>query len=148
MTRLARSAWRLLVGSGFLVSLSRCASDTPPPAAKTACLIDSQCNNPLVCRFESCHSACNETRDCPNKTDRCIKAGRVGVCQTVEERHEGCTYSSECPEGLKCAVDQVCRVPCLAMDDCLPKQVCTSHVCSDPDELDQRTHDLPHTNPA
>src|SRR5215831_7511988 len=121
MSLIARRAGRLLIGSGLAFSLARCGSDSPPPVTKASCSIDSNCTDPLVCRFESCHSACEQNRDCPNKTDHCIKAGNTGVCQTVDERHEGCTYSSECPPGLKCAVDQVCRVPCLAAGDCLPQ---------------------------
>lgn len=127
-----------------VLALSRCSSDRPLRSGLSAgCLVNSDCNDPLLCSFGLCHKACKESRDCPSQ-QHCLNLPTGPVCQLDKDKVE-CVYSSECKEPLKCAVDSRCRVPCVAKDDCLPTQVCTQHVCADKDELDD-TQKLPVTN--
>ena len=90
-----------LVFGMALVLAAACTSDDPP-LAKLAegCLINSDCNAPLVCAFQRCHNACESTRDCPPGL-RCVASdGPLHVCQLEEERI--CLYNSDCPEGQVC----------------------------------------------
>ena len=132
-------SWFALLGEG-------CSSDSPPPAGARAqgCVLNSDCNDPLSCTFGRCHAACNETKDC-QRGERCVKLPTGNVCQFTDEMQ--CTYTSDCREPLKCAVDSMCRVACETERDCLATQKCVSHVCADGDQIDVRTGDLPHTNP-
>jgi DNA-binding beta-propeller fold protein YncE len=97
----------------------------------------------LVCTFGKCHAACHQTLDCP-QGDRCIKLASGNVCQQPDEVQ--CTFTSMCPDPLKCAVDSKCRVACIDARDCLEQQKCVSHVCADSDEIDVTTGDIPHSN--
>jgi hypothetical protein len=142
-TSFFRLAW--LCSAARLFVLGACSSDQPPPkSVGEGCLLNSDCNNPLSCTFGKCHTACQQTLDCPSG-ERCVKIATGNVCQQKDEVE--CTYSSECPQPLKCAVDSKCRVACVRDPDCLSSQQCVSHVCADKDQIDPESHDLMHTNP-
>ena len=97
------------------------------------CLINSDCNSPLVCAFRKCHIACEATRDCPAGL-RCVASDRpFHVCQLESER--ACVYNTNCPEGQVCAADAQCRDQCQAEADCLAGQLCVSGACAEPSEL-------------
>ncbi len=98
------------------------------------CLINTDCESPLVCAFRRCHDACETSRDCP-AGQRCLASDRpFHVCQLADEKD--CSYNSECPTGLVCAVDGECRDQCGGDRDCLPGSVCVSAACAEPEELD------------
>jgi hypothetical protein len=141
---LARFCLFACLGATAAFTFGACSSDPPTLAAVSqGCSLNSDCTNPLSCTFGRCHSACNASVDCQHG-ERCIKV-TTGICQLDDETH--CTYSSDCPAPLKCAVDSQCRVACQTPADCFGYQKCISHVCADPDEVDISTMDLPHTNP-
>jgi len=97
------------------------------------CLVNSDCNAPLVCAFESCHAECESSRDCDDGA-RCVAAARpYKVCQLEEER--ACKRSSDCAEGLICGVDGECRDRCQVDTECVEGQLCVSGTCADENEL-------------
>src|SRR6185436_12494833 len=120
-----------------------CSSDEPAVPRASGCALKSDCTPPLDCIFQRCHGVCNATTDCL-KGERCIKLPTGNICQLPDEM--SCTYTSDCPVPLKCAVDSRCRVACQTPADCLPTQVCTTGVCADHDELLLSTGSLPVTN--
>jgi len=111
-----------------------CSSDTPPLAdLSQGCLVNTDCNSPLVCAFRRCHNQCMTTRDCPVGT-RCVASDRpFHVCQLAEEKE--CVYNSSCPKGQVCGVDHQCRDQCQGDSDCLAEQKCISGTCADFSEL-------------
>jgi len=115
---------------------SGCGDDTAESSLSLlaeGCLVNTDCNNPLVCAFERCHAQCQANRDCATG-QRCVQAERpFRVCQLDDER--ACSYNSECPEHQVCAIDGQCRDQCQADRDCVPEQVCVSGSCASPDEL-------------
>ena len=91
------------------------------------CLRASDCVAPLVCKDEYCTSACATSRDCG--------AGERLVPQD-DENHGlciwdvRCNYNSECATPRVCGFDGVCRLQCLAAQDCTPgAQMCVMGVC-------------------
>src|SRR5258705_11673579 len=112
--------WALAVGCLTIFGIA-CSSDKGAELAQ-GCLINSDCNDPLVCAFRKCHNACTDTRDCSIPL-RCVASDRpFHVCQLVEERL--CRYNSDCPEKQVCASDAQCRDECQGDADCLFGQLC------------------------
>src|SRR5262245_2970734 len=115
-----------------------CGSDSDQEAVRKArisdgCLINSDCNNPLVCAFRRCHNACESTRDCA-APQRCVASDKpFYVCQLADEVE--CSYNSQCPATQVCGVDGKCRDQCSADRDCLPTQLCRTATCAEPAEL-------------
>jgi len=120
----------------FLTALAfgACSSDDKVPAQLAeGCVINTDCNSPLVCAFRRCHNACTTTRDCP-AGQRCVASDRpFNVCQLDIERD--CQYNSQCAVGQVCGIDQHCRDACAADRDCIPGQLCVSGTCADLPEL-------------
>src|SRR3954471_13994425 len=133
----------LVVGTLALLAVN-CSSDETTVGLAEGCHINSDCNNPLSCTFGKCHKACESTRDCQSG-EHCLKLAEGNVCQQAAETN--CTFTSQCPVPLKCAVDSKCRVECQEARDCLAGQTCVSTVCADPEEIDPKTMDLPHSTP-
>ena len=111
-----------------------CGGGSKPPPGK-ACLMNSECENPLACTFGKCHAACGDARDC-GKGELCVKSTAGNVCQQVAEAT--CAYKSQCPKPLTCAIDRRCRTECLKTEDCPTRtQKCIAGgICAEPDELD------------
>jgi hypothetical protein len=110
-----------------------CSSDKQLAGLAAGCSINSDCASPLVCAFRRCHVACTSSRDC-GAGQRCVSSDRpTHVCQLDDERN--CTFTSDCPSGEYCGVDQQCRDECIADIDCLKDQVCISRTCADKTEL-------------
>ncbi|MEZ4225700.1 MAG: hypothetical protein R3B13_32410 [Polyangiaceae bacterium] len=117
-----------------------CGSDTGEDRAKLAkiaegCLIDSDCATPLVCAFKTCHSRCNDSRDCPDE-EVCVPADPrpYNVCLHSPNK---CVYNTDCPsEQLFCAADSRCRLQCKADRDCLPEQKCIQGACADDKDIE------------
>ena len=68
-----------------------------------ACILNSDCNQSLVCTWGKCHAACKTTADCPAGQSCITASDQSTVCQLPVELH--CTYNSDCQTPLTCAVD-------------------------------------------
>jgi len=112
-----------------------------PGGVGASCMLNTDCNDPLTCDFGKCHQACLRSRDCPSG-ELCVEVSGYGVCQLPTEA--SCAASgATCPGALVCAADQVCRVPCSGLSDCLTGQVCSSNACYDPSDLGDASSDSP-----
>lgn len=147
MTR--RVPWRVaFVAVGVWLGVA-CGSDSTEEKIALAkltegCLINTDCTDPLVCAFRSCHVQCETSRDCDDG-QRCMLSDRpFHVCQLPSEKD--CGYNSDCPEGQLCGVDGECRDQCAADRDCVAEQVCVTGTCAEPAELSDGG--LPHTGDA
>ena len=79
------------------------------------CALNSDCTSPLVCAMGTCTNACATDEDCaPGAT--CDSVDGVPSC--VDHGGKPCIYSSDCPMGNVCAVDQRCRQECTTDYDC------------------------------
>jgi cysteine-rich repeat protein len=108
------------------------------------CLLNTDCNSPLVCTIGTCHMGCRETRDCP-AGQSCTMAGGIGVCQLPAESE--CSAVVACGPLWICANDLRCRANCSAAADCAGGQVCVQGFCADTKELDVTTGQLPQKQP-
>lgn len=113
------------------LGVAGCGSRNDTPTPGSACLLNSDCHNPLACSFGRCHTACREARDCP-AGQRCVRAREGNVCQLPEEK--SCAASA-CPTSLVCAADLQCRNRCTEDADCPTAQRCVGNVCAEPVEL-------------
>ena len=118
----------LMMVSSWLVVGCSSAKRIEPGAA---CLLNTDCNNPLVCSMDKCHDACHGTADCP-PGESCVKTAQGTVCQLPGEA--SCSQNT-CGGILVCASDLRCRAGCLSPTDCAEKQLCVSGVCADTAEL-------------
>jgi hypothetical protein len=107
------------------------------------CILNSDCQQPLVCTMGKCHDACHTTVDCP-AGQSCVKANSAMVCQLPAEAD--CSATS-CGGALVCASDLRCRAGCLSALDCTSGQVCVSGVCADLADLDVNGQ-LPQKGPG
>ncbi len=123
----------LLAGVAFATGVGACGDDAVDAPLASACVINSDCNVPLVCSFGKCHNECETSRDCP-PNNRCVAGDKpYRVCQLPEE--VDCRVNSDCAGGKICASDKKCRDGCNANRDCIGDQVCVSNVCAEPAEL-------------
>jgi hypothetical protein len=122
-----------LIAVLVVIAFGACSSDDALAQLAEGCVINTDCNSPLVCAFRRCHNACVTTRDCP-AGQRCVASDRpFNVCQLEIERD--CQYNSQCAVGQVCGVDLRCRDACAADRDCIPGQLCISGTCADLPEL-------------
>src|SRR5690242_10156180 len=100
------------VTGACVVAFASCGGSEGTTRARLAegCAINSDCNAPLVCAFQRCHTECASSRDCP-EGQRCVASDRpFKVCQLAQEQR--CTTNAECPAGMICGVDGQCRDQC------------------------------------
>jgi len=98
-------------------------------------MLNSDCNQSLVCTMGKCHDACHQSSDCPVGQSCIATSDQSRVCQLSTEIR--CLYASDCAPPLKCAVDQRCRNQCQTSLDCLTGQTCTTTgTCAEPNQLD------------
>jgi hypothetical protein len=124
-----------LLAAAVPFALPACDGEEPVEVAALGdgCLINTDCESPLVCAFRRCHAGCEESRDCP-AGQRCVIADRpFHVCQLDDER--ACSYNSQCADEQVCAIDGQCRDQCQADRDCVPEQVCATGTCAATSEL-------------
>src|SRR5687767_388278 len=122
-----------LIALLVVIAFGACSSDDALGQLAEGCVINTDCNSPLVCAFRRCHNACVTTRDCP-AGQRCVASDRpFNVCQLDIERD--CQYKSQCAVGQACGVDLRCRDACAADRDCIPGQLCVSGTCAELPEL-------------
>lgn len=91
-----------------------------------SCTLNSDCTDPLSCKFGKCHRQCAETRDC-STGEVCIKVDGIGVCQSISELT--CTDTEGCPSPLVCGPSNTCGSVCREAADCLGGQSCLASVC-------------------
>jgi hypothetical protein len=149
-----RSLSVLVAATGALAAGVGCSDHKTTPPGK-ACIINSDCNNPLSCSFGKCHEACRANGDCPGG-GRCVWTGpasadggasadSVRVCLLEHE----CTQNSGCLDPLVCGRDLECRNECEADRDC-PNETdrCViggpngEKVCAEPDRVDPGNGEL------
>ncbi len=125
-----------------------CESETEGllKALGEGCLINSDCDDTLVCVFRRCHEECESSADCPlaatGERLRCVVGESPShVCQLDDERE--CDYSSQCPDTQLCGPDGQCRDICAGDRDCVDVQVCTQGVCAEPEEVSPDNPYLP-----
>ena len=100
-----------------------------------ACILNSDCNSPLVCSMGRCHDVCHTSADCPAGQSCIAASDQSRVCQLPIETQ--CAYTSDCQTPLICAVDQRCRNQCQTNVDCPSGQTCTTtKTCANPSEVD------------
>jgi len=95
------------------------------------CIQNSDCNNPLACKFQACHQQCVQSRDCPTG-QQCVAADDgSGVCQTQAEAACGANGNT-CGSPLVC-VSNICVNVCptgacpLATQTCIGGAVCVDN---------------------
>lgn len=94
--------------------------DKPKLMLGGGCTLNSDCAQPLLCKFSKCHRACADSaRDCmPGQ--RCVQVDGVGVCQQQSACGSGCAAP------LICSADMQCRNTCTAAQPCAGAQVCVT----------------------
>ena len=128
------ASWQRVLGLMMVsASLVVGCSSAKKIDAGGACVLNSDCNQGLVCTWGKCHVACHTSADCqPGQS--CITASAQS---TVCESPTACIYNSDCPTGLMCAIDQQCRQQCQKDVDCTSGQICTStQTCAEPNQVD------------
>jgi hypothetical protein len=128
---LRSSSRRVWVVVGALLVTAAC-NDQPKLEVGGTCLLNSDCNLPLVCTMNKCHEACRVTTDCP-PGQSCVKVAGAGVCQLPAET--SCSASVACGQLLICASDLRCRAVCNSVADCTSGQVCVQTFCAETREL-------------
>lgn len=114
----------------LLAGAASCSSKPAAVGLASGCVLNSDCNSPLICVFSLCHEACNASRDCPSG-QTCVSVGNNNVCELPGE--STCSASSSCPVGLVCEVNLQCRNACTAEQPCLvADQSCIGGACYDP----------------
>ena len=104
-----------------------------------ACVLNSDCNQGLVCTWGKCHDGCHTTADCPAGQSCITASDQSKVCQLPIETQ--CIYDSDCQPPLKCAADQRCRNQCQADVDCPSGQTCTTtKSCAEPNQVDSNNN--------
>jgi hypothetical protein len=135
-SRIAKHNWRIEMSVswfrplGFMAALvwfaAGCSSEKKIEAGG-ACIMNSDCTQPLVCTEGKCHDACHTSVDCP-AGQSCMNTDGVAICQLPDEA----VCSQSCGGTLVCASDQHCRTPCQSRTACTSEQVCVSGVCAAP----------------
>ncbi|HVY29236.1 MAG TPA: hypothetical protein VHB79_21905 [Polyangiaceae bacterium] len=130
-----------LASASALSAVAACSNHESDPMLFDdfpGCLVNSDCQAPLVCAFQRCHVECVTTRDCDG-TLRCVGAHEASrVCQLDVEA--SCERSLDCEDGFVCGSDGKCRDYCATDSECVDGQVCTTGVCAEPSELDASGH--------
>jgi hypothetical protein len=123
-----------ILGLCWLASLGCSSSSDKLPIGGPGCNLNSDCSDPLVCKFTRCHRACMKSRDC-DLGQQCVKVDGGGVCQLAVEGPCGPTQACAIP--LACGSDGKCRTSCSTKEDCADEQTCVSgtggspNVCAD-----------------
>ena len=98
-----------------------------------SCVLNSDCNQGLVCTWGKCHAACHTTADCAPGQSCITTSDQSTVCQGPTP----CVYNSDCQSPLACGADQRCRNQCQKDVDCTPGQSCTTTgTCAEPNQVD------------
>ncbi len=113
-------ARRVAPAIAAIALLAACAR-TPAFHPGNACVRNTDCAAPLVCRLGYCRVACRTDRDCDPGLQCVLDDHMLGSCQLQTETN--CTLSSDCRDPLVCRFGQ-CTNECMDDRDCLPGNVC------------------------
>lgn len=105
-----------------------------PKSLGEECSLDSDCDQPLVCRIDRCRKECAVSRDCIGPADCLVDVNGLGACQLFDEIE--CMRDSDCPGELVCGAGR-CTSGCRESRDCrggaecegLEGGPCTGEVC-------------------
>ncbi len=97
-----------------------------------SCVLNSDCNQGLVCSWGKCHEPCHKSVDCP-AGQSCVQTNSGPVCQLPAEAD---CRKAACSGALVCASDLQCRSGCVTAADCTNGQLCVGNVCADPGDLE------------
>ena len=116
------------------IAAASCSDSSEKLELGGGCTLDSDCTNPLSCKFATCHQQCAESRDCPTG-QHCVTVGSVGVCQTPAEATCGAAHACSAP--LVCRSDDgTCRNACTSSGACAGTgQTCVGGYCLDTTEV-------------
>ena len=120
---------------GCALALVACANERTPLQIGAVCRLNSDCGQPLQCKFGGCRRTCVQSRDC-DPDDRCVQVDGVGVCRTKSEL--ACVGGCRAP--LVCGPDRQCRNVCNDPTQCGAGQICVPGaspapgVCADADD--------------
>jgi hypothetical protein len=114
-----------------LLTVAACSGGNKKLQMGGTCSLNTDCTDPLVCKFGSCHTACTQTRDCLSG-ERCVRVDNIGVCQLATETT--CSKTQSCLGTLVCASDNICRSACTAATGCMTNQLCVNNICADTTE--------------
>ncbi len=99
-----------------LVMLGALGCQAPPLLPRgEGCDLNSDCDAPLVCRFEKCRDECSRTRDCSIGSTCLFDETGLGACLPDDERE--CVLTSDCLAPLVCN-DGRCSNECSEDRDC------------------------------
>ena len=114
-------------------TLAACSSSHEKLDLGGTCILNSDCNQGLVCTWGFCHVSCHTSADCQPGQSCIMASAQSTVCESPTR----CIYNSECPTGLICAVDQQCRKQCQTKADCTSGQTCTTtQTCAELSQVD------------
>ncbi|MEM6790096.1 MAG: hypothetical protein AAF715_21430 [Myxococcota bacterium] len=124
---------------GTAVSASGCGDEGLEQVVRQlggGCLLDSDCEDPLVCVFRRCHFECETDRDCRDRglQTACVLGDRpTNVCLLDDQ--VACVRHSDCLPGMFCDQAGVCRDACETDSECLADKICTTNgLCAPEDE--------------
>jgi hypothetical protein len=127
------SLFSIFVISGAAALGASCGSGDKKLELGGACSLNSDCVQPLMCKFGSCHKACAKSVDCA-AGEHCVNVDGAAVCQMSNE--VACKTGGVCPSPLTCrSADNTCRNQCAGAEDCLGGQTCSGVVCIETKEL-------------
>jgi len=119
--------------SSFVFVIGACSSSDEPTTRPlgAGCSLASDCQDPLVCAYQRCHSQCASTKDCP-VGQRCVGSNfpKLGICLLPDE--DTCKKNSDCAAPLVCGRRDFCEEQCATDRDCLADQTCAQGSCADP----------------
>lgn len=135
---------RLALACVLLAATAGCGDSEKLPSMGGSCTLNSDCTDPLSCKFGRCHKQCNADRDC-DLSQRCVKVDGRGICQLPEEKT--CGPNTACLAPLACSSDNQCRTGCTTNADCLATQTCVAgtaggaSVCAEPADRPSAAYD-------
>lgn len=98
-----------------------CACSRPRVVVGDECTLNSDCDEPLVCRLDRCRRQCVDSRDCGAGL-RCLDImAQGGFCQLEDEAE--CALASDCDEPLVCSFG-TCTTECAEDRDCVEGATC------------------------
>jgi hypothetical protein len=124
----------LRLGTLFVLLATGCNACEPvqPLSLGEQCQLNSDCDAPLVCRFDRCRIECATSRDCGINLDCLYDNAGLGACMLGDETM--CTMPSDCVGGLICPMGR-CTTVCATDEDCGPGQRCIDgSACVDPNQ--------------
>jgi hypothetical protein len=131
--RLALAA-PLLAPFAMALAMPACGDEQLEAVVKAlgeGCLIDSDCQDELVCVYRRCHHECETDKDCVSLGvgPYCRLGDRpTHICLLSDE--QGCQTHADCPAAaMVCSVDDICRDACADVSECLPDQSCMKGAC-------------------